>query len=89
MLAGVLMLPAGIGVIRRSNWARFLMLGVAGFALFGELVALVAKAIVKFTPGDFASGLFSVVLTLAFAGFAYTVLLMPRFAREFRSPLAG
>lgn len=78
VVAGFLMMAAGIGVMRRSNWARYLTLGVALCAPLAQVCI-----IILFAPGDLASGLFSVALTVGFAGFAGIVLLLPRYAAEF------
>ena len=86
LIIGAGMLAGGIGVLRRANWARFLTLGIAAFAIFVELVAVVVKAVLIFTPGDLASGGLSVVIAIAFAGLAYPVLLLPRYAKEFAGP---
>jgi hypothetical protein len=80
---GLVMLIGGIGVLRRANWARYLTLGIAAVAVLLELVCMVTKAIIMFSPGDLVGGVLSVVLALGFAGFAYPVLLMPQGAKEF------
>jgi hypothetical protein len=91
IVLGFVMLAAGIGVIRRANWARIVTIGVAAMALMLEVIVLVFRAVFVFgalnqvvvTPGDFVAQIATLLIVLAFAGFAGIVLLLPRYSREF------
>jgi hypothetical protein len=88
---GTVMLPAGIGVLRRANWARFLTLGLAAITLLVEFVDVILSTVLVLrfndppimTPGDLTAGIALLVTLLGFAGFAGTILLLPQYAREF------
>jgi hypothetical protein len=78
------LIVAGIGVVRRSNLARWLTLGLAVVNVLSDFVDLLVKLVFGlFHAGDAASTAVSIVIAISFAVFAFVVLLNPRNAAEF------
>src|SRR5207237_6135763 len=83
---GLALMIAGIGVLKRSNLGRLLTLIVAAY----YVVAVIAEVALSLGLNIFSmqtamcSGVVALV-AIAFAGFAYIVLLNPRNAAEFRT----
>jgi hypothetical protein len=81
---GVGLVGCGIGILRRSNIARFAVLAVAVFNLFALCIGDVAEfALGVFEAEDAPMTVISALLAVSFAAFAFIVLLIPKHAREF------
>src|SRR5260370_32588158 len=83
---GSAMLLCSIGVLMRSNIARFGLIGVSGLSIFVEFIDIIVKLVMGlFTaPPDAFLSIASLLLVTAFAGFAWVVLLIPKHGAEFR-----
>ena len=83
---GSALLLCSIGVLLRSNIARFGLIGVSGLSIIVEFIDIIVKLVMGlFTsvPDAFIS-IALLLLVSTFAGFAWIVLLIPKYAAEFR-----
>lgn len=82
---GITVLLCGIGVLMRSNYARFGLLGLMAVWIFVEIADIIAKLVLGlFTnPADSLGSLATLMLVIAFAFYAAIMLLIPKFAAEF------
>jgi hypothetical protein len=81
---GTGLVGGGIGVLCRSNVARFIVLGVALLNVLGICIDTVATVAVNlFEPGDLGTTIVAALFALAFAAFVFVVLLIPKHAKEF------
>jgi len=83
---GSAMLLCSIGVLLRSNIARFSLIGISGLSIFVEFIDIIVKLVLGLFT-EVPNALFSIGLLLlvtAFAGFAWVVLLIPKYGAEFR-----
>ena len=78
LLWGAGAIAGGVGLIKRRNWGRILTLVLAGVAGLLAILSLIQTFL-----GAGAGGLVSVIIYVAYAVFAFVVLLNPQAAREF------
>lgn len=86
LAVGSAMLLCSIGVLMRSNIARCGLVGVCALSIVVEFTDILAKLLLGLfadIPDAFLS-VASLMVVTAFAGFAWIVLLIPRYADEFR-----
>jgi hypothetical protein len=86
LFRGTGLLVGGIGVLKRRNLGRMLVLAMAAFGVVAYFIDLVGALAMGFLepsgiPANAVGGLF----ICGFALFAFIVLLMPKNAAEFRS----
>jgi hypothetical protein len=78
------LIGSGIGVLRRSNVARFILLGVALLNILADCIDIAGKLALDLLDWDDAvTTPTSALLAVGFAVFAFLVLLLPRYAKEF------
>ena len=83
-LVGLAFILCGIGVLFRSNLARYALLGVAAIAVVAECPFFVASAWLSlFEACDAIYLVVSVLISAGFAVFAFIVLLPSKAAEEF------
>ena len=72
----------------RSNMARFGLLGITALSIFVEFADIVAKLVMGLLTNvpDSMSTVLSLMLMGAFALYAWTILLIPKFGAEFAKP---
>ena len=82
---GAALMVGGICVLRRMNWARFLIIGVAGIAVVVELFDIILKLVLGLfdQPGDAIFSVLFFFVAIGFAGFAATALLLPASSKDF------
>jgi hypothetical protein len=87
IVVGLGLLAGGIGVLRRSNIARWGLLAMALVNVLGDCADIVARlaldALDLLGTSEISTTVVSVVLSVGFAIFAFSVLLQPGHAREF------
>jgi hypothetical protein len=86
VLRGTGLLVSGIFILRRSNWARYLTLAMAAIGLLGtcaDVGIAAALGLLEMNSGIGAG--VGLVFGIAFAVFAFLVLLNPKNAKEFAS----
>jgi len=82
---GAVFLVGGICVLRRWNWARFLVIAMAIIAVIVEFFDIILKLVLGFFdhPADAVMSIGFLFVTIAYAGFVGTALLLPASSKDF------
>lgn len=80
VVLGMPMIVAGLGLLARMAWGRYLALGLAGLSAALTVYILIAATIAKARPD-----VCSLIMTASYSGLTFFVLLQPHVAAEFSS----
>jgi hypothetical protein len=84
LFRGILLMVGGVGVLKRINICRYLVLGMCVLGLLEGIASIAVNAFLGLmdAQGGISSGS-GILIGLVFTGFAFFVLLNPKNAREF------